>query len=100
MTDRKFFIGFYGCSVADRIVCVAPPRGRGGEKPHHTESWKITCPACGETHVVKPYWRRATEHERRTKPELVLPPREAPQGTASHSYRIYGTGRARAEARR
>jgi hypothetical protein len=64
------FIGHYGCSAADRIVAVRPPRN--DPSPHWTHVWMAECPACGERHPIKPMWRRATASEHRSKPEFTL----------------------------
>lgn len=70
--NRLIYVGHYGCSVADRIVKVRPPLRVTG-RPHALESWKITCPACGEVHVVRPMWRPALKWSELDRSEMRMP---------------------------
>lgn len=69
-SGRLLYVGFYGCSNADRVVKVAPPTE--DDRPHHLESWKVDCP-CGYKHVVRPMWRPAKDRADLESAEYKLP---------------------------
>lgn len=71
-SGQLLYVGFYGCSNADRVVKVAPPTTGG--RPHHLESWKVDCP-CGYVHVVRPMWRPAKDEADLESAEYALPAR-------------------------
>lgn len=91
------YIGFYGCAHADRVVAVRS-RPLVCVKPHHDWSWKLTCPACGELHVVQPLWRRCTEHEQRTRGEVQVPTEKIDPMERSARRKGLRTERAKREA--
>lgn len=71
-SGQLLYVGFYGCSNADRVMRVAPPSRDG--RPHHLESWKVDCP-CGYKHVVRPMWRPAKDQADLEDVDLTLPER-------------------------
>jgi hypothetical protein len=71
---RRTLIGFYGCSNADRVVCVGGPRGKRGPDVIQLNRWmwEQECSACGEVHKFQPLWRVVNKSERKRKAEVTL----------------------------
>lgn len=63
-------VGFYGCSVADRLVRVAAVRGlKKGPRVINVDR----CPACGNEHRrLKPSWRQPSTLDKGRLPEVLI----------------------------
>lgn len=73
------YVGFYGCSDVDRVVCVAAHEQEGPkvDLPRlRALRWKQECPGCGEVHVFVPLWRQSMDRDVGL-PEVTVEPEAA-----------------------
>ena len=87
-------IGYYGCTAGGgRLIRV----GLVGDLDHKPpRAVRVACPACGNTHQVRPAWRRPTGDDK--APDLLIVAAEVdaigaperPMGMGSRSWKVGG----------